>query len=145
MNHRPRFLHPLMHAAVAAIALLCAAGAHAWPTKPVRIIVVYPAGGTSDAVVRLIAEQLGPALGQPVVVENRAGAGGSIGMDALAKATPDGHTLGFAAISPLTLNPHVMSVPYDPLKDIVPVASVMYSPVYVLARRPLPARRSTTS
>jgi tripartite-type tricarboxylate transporter receptor subunit TctC len=117
---------------VAALMLLGAVAAHAWPTKPVRIVVAYPTGGISDAVVRLMAEKLGPALGQPIVVENRAGAGGSIGMDAVAKAT-DGHTFGFASVSPLTLNPHVMKVPYDPLKDVVPVANVMYSPVYVLA------------
>ncbi len=103
-----------------------------WPAKALRVIVAYPAGGTSDAVVRQLAEKLSPSLGQPVVVENRAGAGGSIGIDAVAKST-DGHTVGFASISPLTLNPHVMPVAYDPLRDLVPVASVMYSPVYVLA------------
>lgn len=134
--HRFPFLARIAPALLAgAIVLLSApalAQAPSWPTKPVRVIVVYPAGGTSDAVVRQVAERLGPALGQPIVVENRAGAGGSIGMDAVAKAAPDGHTIGFAAISPLTLNPHVMNVPYDPLKDIAPVASVMFSPVYVL-------------
>jgi tripartite-type tricarboxylate transporter receptor subunit TctC len=103
-----------------------------WPTRPVRIVVPYPAGGVNDAVARMLADQLRPALGQPVVIDNRAGAGGTIGMDTVAKAE-DGHTLAFAAISPLTLNPHVMKVPYDPMKDFVAVASVMYSPVYVLA------------
>ena len=103
-----------------------------WPTRPVKIIVPYPAGGVNDVVTRMLGEQLRPLLGQAVVVDNRAGAGGTIGMDAVAKAD-DGHTLAFAAVSPLTLNPHVMKVQYDPLKDFVAVASVMYSPVYVLA------------
>jgi tripartite-type tricarboxylate transporter receptor subunit TctC len=98
----------------------------------VKIVVPYPAGGVNDAVARMLAERLGPLLGQPVVVDNRAGAGGTIGMDYVAKSQ-DGHTLAFAAISPLTLNPHVMKVQYDPMKDFVAVASVMYSPVYLLA------------
>jgi tripartite-type tricarboxylate transporter receptor subunit TctC len=97
-----------------------------------KIIVPYPAGGVNDVVARMLAEHLRPLLGQPVVVDNRAGAGGTIGMDAVAKAD-DNHTLAFAAISPLTLNPHIMKVSYDPLKDLEPVASVMYSPVYVVA------------
>jgi tripartite-type tricarboxylate transporter receptor subunit TctC len=104
----------------------------AWPNRPLKIVVPYPAGGVNDAVARMLAEELRPLLGQPVVVDNRAGAGGTIGMDAVAKAD-DGHTLAFAAISPLTLNPHLMKVQYDPIKDFVPVASVMYSPVYVMA------------
>src|SRR4029079_15245429 len=99
-----------------------------------KIIVPYPAGGVNDVVARMLAEHLRPLLGQPVVVDNKAGAGGTIGMDAVAKAD-DGHTLAFAAISPLTLNPHIMKLQYDPLKDIEPVASVMYSPVYVLATK----------
>jgi tripartite-type tricarboxylate transporter receptor subunit TctC len=103
-----------------------------WPSRPVKIVVPYPAGGVNDAVARMLAERLGPLLGQPVVVDNRAGAGGTIGMDYVAKSQ-DGHTLAFAAISPLTLNPHVMKVQYDPMKDFVAVASVMYSPVYLLA------------
>jgi tripartite-type tricarboxylate transporter receptor subunit TctC len=103
-----------------------------WPTRPVKTVVPYPAGGVNDAVARMLAERLSPLLGQPVVVDNRAGAGGTIGMDYVAKSE-DGHTLAFAAISPLTLNPHIMKVQYDPMKDFVAVASVMYSPVYVLA------------
>jgi tripartite-type tricarboxylate transporter receptor subunit TctC len=109
------------------------AAAQPFPTKPVRVIVVYPPGGVSDGVARLIAEKIGPGLGQQVVVENRGGAGGAIGMDAMAKSAPDGHTIAFGAISPLTLLPHVGKVPYDALADIVPLASVMYSPVYLLA------------
>ena len=105
----------------------------AWPNRPVRLVVAYPPGGVSDTVARALADRLAPALGQPVVIENKAGASGSIGMDAVAKAAPDGATLGFSAISPLVLNPHLGRSPFDPLKDIQPIASVMYSPVLLMA------------
>ena len=125
-----------MIAKLAAALLLGAAAlpslAQVFPARPVRIIVVYPPGGTSDAATRLLAEKLAPALGQQVIVENKGGAGGAIGMDAMAKSPPDGHTIAFSAISPVTLLPHVGKVPYDALKDIAPLASVMYSPVYML-------------
>ena len=103
----------------------------AWPSRPLRIIVVYPSGGVSDSVARLIAPRLAERLGTQVVVENKGGAGGSIGMDAVAKSN-DGHTIAFAAVSPVTLNPHIMKVPYEALGDLVPLASVMTSPVYLL-------------
>ena len=118
---------------ILAAVLALPATAQTFPSKPVRIVVVYPPGGTSDAVTRLLAEKLAAALGQQVLVENRGGAGGAIGMDAMAKSAPDGHTIAFSAISPVTLLPHVGKVPYDALKDIAPLASVMYSPVYLLA------------
>ncbi len=104
-----------------------------WPAKPIKIIVPYPTAGVSDTIVRMLAERLTVVLGQPVLVENRAGAGGTLGMDMVARAAPDGYTLGFAAISPLTLNPHVMKVPYDAIKDFAPIGSAMYSPIYLLA------------
>ena len=108
------------------------AQASAWPSKPVRIIVPYPAGGVTESITRLLAERLSPVLGQAVVVDNRAGAGGITGMDAVAKAS-DGHTLALAAISPLTLLPHLTHTPYDALADFAPVGTVMYSPVLLLA------------
>ncbi len=119
-------------AAVSTLALPLAAQP-AWPARPVRLLVAYPPGGVSDAIARLLAEKLATQLGQPVIVENRAGASGTIGMDAVAKAVPDGYTVGFSAISPLVLSPHLGKLPFDPAKDIVPVASVMYSPVLLLA------------
>ena len=109
------------------------AQAPAWPSKPIRLIVAYPAGGVSDVVARALADKLATQMNTPVVVENRAGASGTIGVDAVAKAAPDGYTLGFAAVSPLTLSPHLGKSPFDPAKDIAPVASVMYSPVLLLA------------
>lgn len=129
---RRRF-HHLAAAAAFAAAFPGAALAQAWPAKPIRIIVTYPAGGVSDNVARALADKLAVQLGTPVVIENKAGASGSIGMDAVAKAPADGYTLGFAAISPLALNPHLGKSPFDPEKDIVPVVSVMYSPVVLLA------------
>lgn len=114
---------------------LFAAGASAqtWPTRPVRIVVAYPPAGVSDIVARVIGDKLSAQLGTPVIVENKAGAGGTLGMDAVAKAVPDGYTIGFSAISPLALNPLLSKVNYDPFKDIVPVVSVMFSPVVLLA------------
>ena len=128
-------IHRRTALAAAALALAPAlASAQSWPTaKPIRIVVAYPAGGVSDTVARALADKLAVQLGTPVVIENKAGASGSIGVDAVAKAAPDGYTIGFAAISPLALNPHLSKSPFDPQKDIVPVVSVMYSPVLLLA------------
>ncbi|MDK3021657.1 tripartite tricarboxylate transporter substrate binding protein [Cupriavidus taiwanensis] len=117
----------------AALAPAAAAAADTYPSRPIRLIVAYPTGGISDTVARALGERLSAQMGTSVVVENKAGAGGSIGIDAVAKAAPDGYTLGFAATSPLTLNPHVGRVNYDPQKDVAPVMSVMYSPVLVVA------------
>ena len=89
-----------------------------FPTKPIRFIVPYTPGGTTDLVARTVGQKVGELLGQPVVVENRGGAGGNIGMDAVAKAAPDGYTIGFGAISTNALNPHVYkSMAFDSRKD----------------------------
>lgn len=112
-----------------------------WPNRPIRLSVVYPPGGLSDLVARALAERLGQALGVPVLVEHRAGAGGSTGMEALVKAKPDGYTLAFSAITPLTLTPWLSRVAVDPLhdpvrdpvRDFTPLASVMHTPVLLVA------------
>lgn len=128
----------LLHRAGTVVAAACAvphlawAATAPWPSRPVRLIVVYPPGGVSDGMARVLAEPLSQSLGVPVLIENRAGAGGSIGMDALARATPDGCTLAFSAISPVTLHPLIARVPYDPLRAFAPVASVMRTPVLVV-------------
>lgn len=129
-----RFL-PLVATAISATFTVCAPAVAAdnYPSKPIRMIVAYPTGGISDAVARALGEKLSLQMGTSVVVENKAGAGGSIGIDAVAKAAPDGYTLGFASTNPLTLNPHVGRVNYDPQQDVAPVMSVMYSPVLVVA------------
>jgi tripartite-type tricarboxylate transporter receptor subunit TctC len=127
--------------ALAALAATAALPSHAqaWPAKPVRLIVPYPPGGVSDVVARALAEQLTSAFGQPVIVENKAGASATIGMDALAKSPPDGYTLAFSAISPLVLSPAIGKVPYDAEHDFTPVTSVMISPVLVLGTPANPA------
>lgn len=100
----------------------------------IRIIVAYPPGGVADATARLLADQLAQRLGVSVVVENKAGAGGAIGLGAIAKAVPDGRTFGFASVSPVALLPHLGGkMPFDPQKDLAPAASVLASPVLLLA------------
>ncbi|RZJ14278.1 MAG: tripartite tricarboxylate transporter substrate binding protein [Acidovorax sp.] len=132
-THLPPLSRRLVLSAAALALAPAMAFAQAWPAaKPIRIIVAYPAGGVSDNVARALADKLAVQLGTPVVIENKAGASGSIGVDAVAKAAPDGYTIGFAAISPLALNPHLGKSPFDPIKDIAPVVSVMYSPVLLL-------------
>lgn len=116
------------------------ARAQAWPAKSIKITVAYPPGGVADAMARLLADKLAPVLGQSVLVDNKAGASGSIGMDAVAKAAPDGYSFGFSAISPLVLNPHLGKSPFDAANDIAPVASVIASPVLLLGTSALAAK-----
>ena len=115
-------------------------GGGRWPSRPIRLIVVYPPGGVSDGMARFIAEPLSRALGVPVVVDNRPGAGGGVGMALLARAAPDGHTLAFSAITPLTLAPFVSPVPYEPEHAFAPVCAVMRTPVLVVGTPALPAQ-----
>lgn len=111
-----------------------------WPQRPIRLVVSYPAGGVSDVVARALGEKLTASLGQSVVIENKAGAGGAMGLDQVAKSKPDGYTLGFSSISPLTLSPHFGKPLFDVQKDIMPVVSVMYSPVLLLGTTRLTAK-----
>lgn len=121
-------------AAGAALLAATGAGAQAWPAKPVTLIVAYPAGGDTDAMARTYAEKLGILLGQPVVVDNRAGASGTLGAGLVAKAPADGYTLLFApstfAIAPLVLKG---GVPIDVNKDFTPIAQVGASPLLLVA------------
>ena len=108
-------------AALFAAALASAAFAQAWPTKPIRFIVPYPPGGTSDILARTIGEKLGTALGQTIVVENKPGANGNVGADYVAKASPDGYTFLLADIGAIAISPSVYpSLPFDPVKDFSP-------------------------
>jgi tripartite-type tricarboxylate transporter receptor subunit TctC len=110
-------------------------GAHAaWPEKPVRIVVTFAAGGASDIVARVIAEPLAKALGQPVVVDNKPGAGGTIGGSDVVRATPDGYTLMLSNSTPTSIGPFtVPKPPYDPVKQFTHVAMLGVAPVLIMA------------
>lgn len=127
-------------ALLAAPALLPAATrAQAWPARPLRVIVPFAPGGATDLIARLVADNLAGPLGQQVVVENRAGAFGIIGADAVAKAAPDGHTLLAGSPGPMAVNPYVYrSLPYDPARDLVGVSMVATIPYVMVVPATLP-------
>src|SRR6202030_4505987 len=129
---------------LATLALLCFALspslAQTWPQKPIRVIVPFPAGGGTDFVARMVADHLSRLLAQPILVENRGGANGSVGVAALKQSDPDGYTLGFTSDTPMTVNPWLYKdLSYDPLKDFVPVASAVRLPGMLAANPSLPA------
>jgi len=131
----------LLALALAAGALLPAAHAQtaAWPTKPVRVIVNFPPGGAADQLARAIGVPLAEALGQPVVVENRSGANGNIGGEAVAKAPADGYTLLMSSGGMVSVNPHLYSkMPFDPAKDLIPVAAAARVLVFLEVKPTLP-------
>lgn len=112
-----------------------------WPAKPVRIITGFAAGGIGDLGARLLAEHITRATGQQAVVENRTGAAGSLGMDAVAKSAPDGTTLGLALNGNLVINPFIQkSIPFDPLKDLIPVAMIGDAPQLIAINAEIPAK-----
>jgi tripartite-type tricarboxylate transporter receptor subunit TctC len=112
------------------------APAQTWPTKTVRIIVPFPAGQATDILARVLADQLTKSLGQPVVAENRGGAGGTIGAAAAAKAEPDGHTLAMATIATHGIAPGLYAkLAYDPLRDFAPIANVGLTPQVLMANK----------
>ena len=109
--------------------------AQSYPTKPVRVVVPYPAGSTPDIIGRTLAERLQKAFGQPFVVENRSGAGGSIGAEAVAKAAPDGHTLLIGGNGPVAINKHLYkSLSYDPDRELAPISLLAVAPQMLVAR-----------
>ena len=116
------------------LSMLCVgAAAQSWPAKPIRIVVPFAPGGATDVPARLIAPKLSEALGQSVVVENKAGAGGIIGMDYVAKSPPDGYTFVMASNGELVMNPSIYpKLPYSPFTDLVPVAIVVESPLVMI-------------
>jgi len=134
--HRRMFLHTTLAGATAVAApalstraLAAAVTAPAWPSRPIKLVVPFPAGSSPDTIARLIAEPLAQALGQPVVVDNRPGAGGNLGTAAVARAEPDGTTFLFTIQGPLVTAPMLSrNLGYDPAKDLAPVTLVATSP-----------------
>lgn len=119
---------------LAALALCTSAAAQGYPSKPIHLVVPWPPGGNVDITARTIAPALGDALGQQVVVDNRAGAGGTIGSAAVAKSTPDGYTLVLGSSGTLTAAPAVYkNIPYDPIRDFTPIGPIQSVPIVLTA------------
>jgi tripartite-type tricarboxylate transporter receptor subunit TctC len=115
--------------------------AQTYPSKAVRIVVPFAPGSTIDIIGRIIAPKLSESLGQPVVVDNRAGAGGMVGMDAVAKSQPDGYTLVIGALGPLAMNPALYpKTPFDPVRDFAAVSLLATGPVVIAVHPSVPAR-----
>src|SRR3954452_7145155 len=122
-----------------AVALFALVFSHAvfaqagFPSKPITMVVGFEPGGGTDTVARIVAKYLGDNVGQQVVVENRAGAGGNIAVDYVVKSAPDGYTLVLANVGALAVNPHMLKLSYDPLRDLAPVTmAVVFPNVLVL-------------
>ena len=120
--------------------LLSTAACAQFPSRAITLIVPIPPGGAPDIAARVLADKLAPALGQPVVVENRVGANGNIANELVAKATPDGHTLGLLADSQVTINPHLYKMPIDTLRDLTPVTPVAVNQFVLTVNPSLPVR-----
>ena len=130
----------------AAALLIAAAGAgpafaESYPIKPIKLVVGFPPGGINDIVARIVGQKLSESLGQPVVVDNRAGAGGTIGADSVAKAKPDGYTLLLGSVSNIAMAPsQYKALPYDPTKDFTPVALLASAPNILVVNSSLPIK-----
>jgi len=112
-----------------------------WPDRPIRLVVPFPAGSSTDIVARILGQKLGTRLGQQIVVENRVGASGNLGVDSVAKAAPDGYTVGIATASTHTVAPNLNpNLPYDPIKDFKPVSLIGAAPYVLVVYPGLPAK-----
>jgi tripartite-type tricarboxylate transporter receptor subunit TctC len=120
---------------------LASALAQSWPQKPIKMIVPFPAGGGTDVVARIVAKYLTERLGQTVFVENRGGANGAIGLQALKQSAPDGYTIALTSDTPMTVNPWLYkNLSYEPLRDFIPVTSVIRLPSMLAVHPSVPAR-----
>src|SRR5574343_532204 len=126
---------------VLALGLAAPAIAQEWPTKPVRVVVPAPAGSSLDIIVRTLGDKLKDRWKQPLVVDNKAGAGGMLGMDLVAKAPADGHTLGIGFNGPIAFGPYMYKkMPYDPGRDLLPVVLTTSQPNVLAVNASVPAK-----
>jgi tripartite-type tricarboxylate transporter receptor subunit TctC len=136
-----RVLAALLAVSASAVAFAQAAAPTDFPRQPVRMVVTFPPGGSADAVVRMLVPRLNEKLGQQVVVDNRPGAGGNIGLSIVAKAPPDGYTLGVGAAGALAANSSLYAqMPFDPLKDFKPVSMLAAIPFVIIGNPAVPAK-----
>ncbi|GGH60981.1 ABC transporter substrate-binding protein [Comamonas phosphati] len=140
--HRSRFLRSLLAATAAGLlaAPLLATAADPWPTKPIRLIVPYPPGGSSDIIARSIGKVMSEELGQPIVIDNKPGANGNLGAEFVARAQPDGHTWLLCDLGALAISPSVYTkLSFDPSKDLRGTAMLAYSPHMLVVHPSVPA------
>ncbi len=131
----------LMLVAAMAVSFASAVSAQSFPAKPIKLVVPFAPGGSTDLVARMLAERMGPLLGQTVTVDNRGGAGGTLGADLVAKATPDGYTLLMGTVSTHGASPAIYrKIPYDPVKDFQPITNVMSVPSVFVVNPKMPAK-----
>ena len=123
---------------VFALLLSILAGAQQYPGQPIRIIVPYPPGGSSDLAVRTVGAKISESLGQPVVVENRSGAAGQVGIQVVVRSPADGYTLVATPNGPVSISAHLQKLPYDPAKDLVPVAMLAWVPIGIAVNSAVP-------
>src|SRR5688572_18350600 len=131
----------LCAALIGASGAALAQGAAGFPSKPIRLVLPYPPGGGSDTIARPLAQRMSESLKQQVVVDNRGGASGNIGMEIAAKSPPDGHTIVFALTAQLAVNPALYrKIPYDPVKDFAPITLLATGPYLLVVHPSLPAK-----
>jgi tripartite-type tricarboxylate transporter receptor subunit TctC len=130
----PNFARTAALGLAALLSMTAVAAAQGYPNRPIKWIISFPPGGSTDVVARAMLPSLEKRLGQPVVIENRGGAGGNLGTDAVAKSAPDGYTIGFSAAGSLTVNPTLIEkMPYNVQKDLIPITLVGTSPFMLIA------------
>ena len=135
-----RFIVSLVLAALFQLCVFFSmAQAQDWPVRPIKLVVPFAAGGNTDSIARLVSERLTHSLGQPVVVENRLGAGGGIAADSVAKAVPDGYTLLMAAMPVMAILPVISKTNYDPIRDFQPISNIGSNPFVMGVHRSIPA------
>ena len=133
--------HLLRRLALAGLLGLCASVglAQSWPAKPIKVVVNFPPGGAADQIARVIGQPLSEALGQPVVIENRAGANGNLGGEVVAKSAADGYTLLMSSGGMVSVNPHIYArMSFDPAKDLTPVAAAARVLVFLVVKPAMP-------
>ena len=139
MNSSPRRLI-LVAAGVALLALALPCAAQPYPAKPILLVMPLQAGSAVDVMIRIVAQKMGDSMGQQIVIENQPGAAGAIGAERVKRAPPDGYTIGALNDSILTMIPNIRQVPYDPIKDFVPVSVVAGITWVMVANNDLPAK-----